>query len=62
MAKYEVVRPWHGVAVGDVVDIETLHPSLQPHLIPIKGESAGELTPATPAAASGRGRKPKQEE
>ncbi|NIF57532.1 glycoprotein [Enterobacter sp. Ap-916] len=62
MARYEVVKPWHGVAVGDVVDMDTLHPALQPHLRLIKGEAAGELTPATPAAASGRGRKPKQEE
>ncbi|EAZ3238671.1 glycoprotein, partial [Salmonella enterica subsp. enterica serovar Tennessee] len=26
MAKYEVVRPWFGVKVGDVVDIKELHP------------------------------------
>ncbi len=29
MAKYEVIRPWHGVTVGDVVEFESLHPALK---------------------------------
>ena len=61
MAKYEVMKPWHGVKSGEVVDIETLHPSLKPHVRLIQGDISGELTPATPAATSGRSRKSKQE-
>ncbi len=29
MAKYEVVRPWFGVKVGDVVDIKEPHSALE---------------------------------
>lgn len=52
MAKYEVVRPWHGVTLGDVVDIEKLHPALKPNVREVKGQAAGQLTPATPSAGS----------
>lgn len=54
MSKYEVVRPWIGVAQGDTVEFETLHPSLAPNVRPLRGESAGELLPATPEATSGK--------
>ncbi|MFV8848612.1 glycoprotein [Serratia fonticola] len=54
MSKYEVVRPWIGVAQGDTVEFETLHPSLVPNVRPLRGESAGELSPATPEATSGK--------
>lgn len=52
MAKYEVVRPWYGVKVGDVVEVEELHPALKSNLRLMKGEAAGTLTPATPSAGS----------
>lgn len=52
MAKYEVIRPWHGVKVGDVVEMKELHPALKSNLRLINGEAGGELTPATPAAGS----------
>ena len=29
MAKYEVVRPWFGVKIGDVVELKDLHPALR---------------------------------
>lgn len=61
MAKYEVIKSWHGVKSGEVVDIETLHPSLKPHVRPIQEADAGELIPATPNATSGKSRKTKQE-
>lgn len=32
MDKYEVILPWHGVSVGDMVEFETLHPSLKPNV------------------------------
>lgn len=51
MAKYEVIRPWHGVAIGDIVELEELHPVLEPNVRLLKGK-AGELSPATPEAVS----------
>lgn len=50
--KYEVTKAWHGVKVGDVVELEKLHPALKSNLRLIKGEAAGTLTPATPNAGS----------
>ncbi|HCJ7390049.1 TPA: hypothetical protein NVL70_002840 [Enterobacter hormaechei subsp. xiangfangensis] len=50
MAKYQVTRAWHGVNVGDVVEIEKLHPALKPHVMKI---SDAALTPATPDAGTG---------
>lgn len=52
MAKYEVIRPWHGVARGDVVELTQLHPSLKANVRPLRGQAA-ELVPATPSATSG---------
>lgn len=54
MAKYEVVKPWIGVALGDTVELDTLHPSLVPNVRPLRAEVAGELSPATPEATSGK--------
>ncbi|MDF3623270.1 hypothetical protein, partial [Enterobacter hormaechei] len=53
MAKYEVVRPWFGVKVGDVVDLKELHPALKSNVRLMKGEAGGELKPATPDAGNG---------
>lgn len=50
--KYEVIRPWHGVSRGDVVEIKELHPALKSNVRPVKGEAA-ELVPATPDAGNG---------
>lgn len=59
--KYEVIRPWRGVSVGDVVEIADLHPALKAHVRKLKGEAA-ELVPASPAAAAPkRGRPAKAE-
>jgi hypothetical protein len=52
MAKYEVVRAWHGVKVGDVVETDKLHPALKPNVRLISGKVA-KLEAATPAAAFG---------
>jgi len=52
MAKYEVIRPWHGVTIGDVVEFENLHPALKPNVRLMHGAAAGELTVATPGADS----------
>lgn len=45
--KYEVIRPWHGVKKGAVVDLKRLHPALKANVRPLHGEAA-ELVPATP--------------
>lgn len=50
MAKYQVTKAWYGVKVGDVVDLEELHPSLKSHVMEI---SSGTLIPATPEAGTG---------
>lgn len=59
MAKYQVIRPWHGVSAGQVVEMEGVHPSLKPHVMLI---SEGDLTPATPEAKAGRKRKTENED
>ncbi|MCW2477747.1 hypothetical protein [Candidatus Symbiopectobacterium sp. NZEC135] len=53
MDKYEVIRPWHGVKRGDVVELATLHPALESNVRLLVGEVAGDLTPATPNAGTG---------
>lgn len=69
MQKYEVTKAWHGVAVGQIVEMGCLHPALAAHVRPIHDDAPqGTLTPATPAAATPepaaprRGRPPKQQE
>lgn len=62
MPKYEVVRGWYGVKVGDVVEMEKVHPSLESHLRLMRGEAGGALTPATPGAGNdGTGGKSRKE-
>lgn len=48
MAKYQVVRAWHGVIVGQVVEMEKVHPSLKANVIPLTqvapaSDEAGDL-------------------
>ncbi|MEL7694950.1 MULTISPECIES: hypothetical protein [Pantoea] len=50
--KYEVIRPWHGVTKGDVVQLETLHPSLKSHVRKLSDKASADLVPATPSATS----------
>ena len=52
MAKYEVVRAWHGVKVGDVVETDKLHPALKPNVRLLSGDVV-KLTTATPSAVAG---------
>lgn len=59
--KYEVIRPWHGVAIGTIVEFERLHPALKANVRPLRGQAA-ELVPATPdATTQKRGRPAKAE-
>lgn len=50
--KYEVIKPWHGVAKGDVVQLEKVHPSLKSHVRKLSDKASAELVPATPNATS----------
>lgn len=52
MAKYEVIRPWNGVEIGDVLELEKLHPALKSNVRLMRGAAGGELTPATPDAGN----------
>jgi hypothetical protein len=52
--KYEVIRPWHGVKAGDVVELKQLHPALKTNVRPIQG-GAAKLEPATPGGAPKKG-------
>lgn len=51
--KYEVIRPWFGVTMGQIVSFPKLHPALKPNVRPLRGEAA-ELVPATPRSDSGK--------
>ncbi|HDC4520909.1 TPA: hypothetical protein O8T94_000680 [Enterobacter kobei] len=53
MAKYEVVRLWFGVKVGQVVELKELHPALKSNVRLMNGEAGGELTTSTPGAGTG---------
>ena len=61
--RYEVVIPWFGVSVGDVVETDKLHPALLPNVRELKEVAKPQaLEVATPeAVAPKRGRKPKSE-
>lgn len=50
--KYEVIKPWHGVAAGDVVQLEKVHPSLKSHVCKISEKASAQLIPATPDGSS----------
>ncbi|MCX3307965.1 hypothetical protein ORN12_02930 [Pantoea vagans] len=50
--KYEVIKPWHGVATGDVVQLEKVHPSLKSHVRKLSDKASAELVPATPDATT----------
>lgn len=52
MAKYEVIRPWNGVKLGEVLELDNLHPALKSNVRLMLGEAGGELTPATPRAGN----------
>jgi len=49
--KYQVTKAWHGVAVGDVVELDKLHPSLKAHVLKLSESSVTALSPATPDGA-----------
>lgn len=52
--KYEVVRPWHGVAKGEVIEREFIHPALASHVRKLSPQAAAVLTPAVAAPAPSR--------
>lgn len=53
MAKYVVIRPWHGVSLGQVIERDTLHPALHAHVRPVgEGEAAETGTAEAKARAA----------
>lgn len=40
MAKYEVIRPWFGKKLGDVVELKKVHPALKANVRALKGAVA----------------------
>lgn len=66
--KYEVIRAWHGVEVGDVIETDKLHDALKAHVRQIasveqakKAEPESEPAP-TEQKQTRRGRPPKDKE
>lgn len=53
MARYEVTRAWHGVKVGDVVELKQLHPSLKSNVRPLSGQAAELVVALAPAGDAG---------
>lgn len=35
MAKFQVIRPWFGVTMGQIVDLEKVHPALAANVRPV---------------------------
>ena len=40
MAKYQVIRPWAGVTMGQIVDLKEVHPALKANVMEV-GKGAG---------------------
>lgn len=58
--KYQVVIPWHGVKIDQILEIEgEVHRSIKPNVRRVgeveedEAEGDGKLTPATPGAGKG---------
>lgn len=60
MAKYEVIRPWHGVKRGQVIELDKMNPAFKSNLRPVRDEA--ELVPATPEATTPKRGRPRKEE
>ncbi len=57
MAKYQVIRPWHGVKMGQVVNLDKVHPALRANVMrvgdgaPKDSDAASRLVAAAQAEA-----------
>lgn len=63
---YEVIRAWHGVEVGDVIETNKLHDALKAHVRQIASVEAEKKSDPEPAPVEQkqvrRGRPPKDKE
>lgn len=41
-AKYQVTRAWPGVEVGQVIELDRIHPSLAAHVVAVRDEGEGD--------------------
>ncbi|WP_188074483.1 hypothetical protein [Pusillimonas sp. ANT_WB101] len=46
MAKYQVTRPWHGVKMGQIVDLKQVHPALRANVM-LVGEGVSDKDQAS---------------
>lgn len=53
MPKFEVIRPWHGVTAGQIVELKVVHPSLAANVRAV-GEGADENDEAAQVLAAAR--------
>lgn len=53
MAKYQVIRAWHGVSVGQVVELKELHPALKANVIEV-GKGVGQTENADDVLAKAK--------
>lgn len=64
--KYEVIRAWHGVEIGDVIETDKLHDALKAHvrqIASVEPEKKSEPEPApVEQKQTRRGRPPKDKE
>lgn len=64
--KYEVIRAWHGVEVGDIIETDKLHDALKSHVRQIASVEPEKKSDPEPAPVeqkqTRRGRPPKDKE
>lgn len=48
MPTIEVIRPWHGVAMGEVFDVKSVHPALASHVREVSEKVSAKLVVASP--------------
>ena len=64
--KYEVIRAWHGVEVGEVIETDKLHDALKPNVRQVASAEPEKKAEPEPVAVeqkqTRRGRPPKDKE
>lgn len=54
MAKYQVIRPWFGVKMGQIVDLEKVHPALAANVRPVAADAPDNAGEAADIVAKAR--------
>lgn len=66
MAKYQVIRPWAGVTMGQIVDLKEVHPALKANVMAVNAvgsspDEAGEVLAKAHADAEALRKKTEEE-